>query len=251
VLRLTVVSPADNAHFELPEVPAGTTAGEIVEQFVRQGLLPAPEPGRAHVLSIRGGEILDPDQPLHAAGVPSGATLQIFSTAQGAGLEAVRRERLRGDLAEMARIRAPHLDWRAEGGDPPTAYVVTYHLPSFVTAGFDRRDRHRVRFELGPAYPLEPPHARVLDAPPVFHPNVFPDGRICTGAWSPVEGLAFVVIRVARMLVYDPRLTNPDHPACSEAAEWYRANPGRFPAVREPAFPDPLTGILATPCPTA
>lgn len=83
-LRLTVVSPADNAHFELPEVSPDTTAREIVDQFIRQGLLPPPDAGRSHVLSIRGQHTLDPDETLGAAGVPSGATLQIFSDARGA-----------------------------------------------------------------------------------------------------------------------------------------------------------------------
>jgi len=83
-LRLTVVSPADNAQFELPAVSPDTTAREIVDQFIRQGLLPPPDAGRTHVLSIRGQHMLDPDESLGAAGVPSGATLQIFSDARGA-----------------------------------------------------------------------------------------------------------------------------------------------------------------------
>jgi ubiquitin-protein ligase len=164
-------------------------------------------------------------------------------------VSAVRLERLAGDLAEMSRIRGPRIEWLAEGGPPASAYVVTYHLPSYTSPAFTRREQHRVRFEMGPHYPFERPQALMLDTPPVFHPNVFADGRICFGVWSPEEGLAFLVIRVGRMLVYEPRLTNPGHPACLEAAEWYRANPGRFPVLRRVAFPDPLTGISLDPRP--
>jgi ubiquitin-protein ligase len=164
-------------------------------------------------------------------------------------VNAIRLERLAGDLAEMRRIRGPRIEWLAEEGPAPAAYVVTYRLPSYTSPAFTRREQHRVRFELGPQYPFERPQALMLDTPPVFHPNVFADGRICFGMWSPEEGLAFLVIRIGRMLIYEARLTNPGHPARPEASEWYRVNSGRFPVLRRVAFPDPLTGISLDPRP--
>ena len=161
----------------------------------------------------------------------------------------IRLERLAGDLAEMRRIRGPRVDWIAEDGPAPAAYVVTYHLPSYTSAAFTRREEHRVHFQMGPHYPFERPQALMLDTQPVFHPNVFADGRICFGVWSPEEGLAFLVIRIGRMLVYEPHLTNPGHPARPDASDWYRAHSARFPILRRVAFPDPLTGATADPRP--
>lgn len=242
-LCLTVVNPADNAHFDLAEVPPETTPAAIIDLLVSQGFLPAPPAGRAYVMSIQGGHDLDPGQSLGAGGVPSGATLQVFSDARGAAVEAVRRERLRGDAAEMAHIRGTIIDWQGSGGTPPSAYIVAYHLPSYLSPWFTRRDRHRVRFDLPPTYPMAPPTVRLLDRAAVFHPNVFPDGRICIGPWSPVEGLAFLVIRVAKMLLYYESVTNPHHPANPAAAAWYMTHRVRFPLLRGIAFPDPLTGV--------
>jgi ubiquitin-protein ligase len=101
-----------------------------------------------------------------------------------------------------------------------------------------------VRFELGPHYPYVGPTPVMLDIPPVFHPNVFTDGRVCTGPglWTPDEGLAFVVLRVAKMLLYFDGVTNPSNPANPAAAAWYRENRSRFPLDRFATFPDPITG---------
>lgn len=156
---------------------------------------------------------------------------------------AFRFERLQGDLEEMRRIKCPMLDWRADG-QPPERYVVEYQLQSFVGPG-PSRDLHQVLFELGPEYPDRAPSVSMLDKPPVFHPNIFPDGRICIAptAWTPEEGLGFLVIRVARMLLFASDVTNPSSAANPAAATWYVTNPQRFPLDCGVVFPDPITGI--------
>jgi ubiquitin-protein ligase len=160
---------------------------------------------------------------------------------------AFRAERLTGDAEEMGRIRCPILEWKSEG-KPPTCYVVTYRLPSFIDA-VRTRDIHRVLFNLGPSYPAQPPTVQMLDIPPVFHPNVFASGVVCIGpmSWTAEEGLGFLVIRVAKMLLYFDEVTNPSHPANGEAAVWYMANKKRFPLDRTVRFPDPITGIASAP----
>lgn len=244
-LRLTMVSPADNQSFELPDVPPEATPAEIVAELVNQGHVPPLPTGQNYLLALKGGHQLDESESLAANGVADGATLQLIAPTPGAASEAYRHERLAGNYREMCNIRGRWIDWQGEGGHPPTIYVVTYRLPSYI----DRqrtREVHRVRFELDAQHPDEKPSVRMLDYSPVFHPNVFSDGRICIGnQWSREEGLGFLVIRVAKMLLYYDTFTNPDHPANGDAARWYRANRARFPLGGAIAFPDPITGAMA------
>jgi hypothetical protein len=87
-----------------------------------------------------------------------------------------------------------------------------------------------------------------MESAPVYHPNVFPDGRICLGTtWSWEEGLGFLVVRVARMLLYHADVTNPLHPANGEAAGWYTRHRSRLPLGGRVAFPDPLTRVAGEP----
>src|SRR4029078_2500403 len=101
-------------------------------------------------------------------------------------------------------------------------------LRRFLSTG-QRRRGPRLSSSLPEAYPFAPPAVRITSTPPVYHPNVFVDGRICLGAtWHQEEGLAFLVIRVARMLLYHKDVTNAGHPANAAAAAWYNresANP--------------------------
>jgi ubiquitin-protein ligase len=156
--------------------------------------------------------------------------------------QAFRAERLLGDRKEMENIRCPLISWQAEG-EPVRAYLVTYQLRSFLSPAA-WRDVHHVQFEFGPTYPLRAPVVLMLDEPPVFHPNVFADGRICIdpASWNPVEGLGSLVIRVAKMLLYFDTLTNPSSAANREAASWYLTNKASLPLDRHVAFPDPITG---------
>jgi ubiquitin-protein ligase len=154
-----------------------------------------------------------------------------------------RAERLRGDWKEMKNVRGPIIDWQAEG-TPPHAYRVTYRLRSFVDER-TTRDVHHVRFAMGPGYPGCRPHVVMLDTPLVFHPNVDASGDICIGQWMLQEGLGFLVIRVAKMLLYFDVVTNPDSASNVPAAAWYRANRRLFPLDRSVVFPDPFTGIAS------
>jgi ubiquitin-protein ligase len=154
----------------------------------------------------------------------------------------LRLARLRGDLAEMQNIRCPIINWDASG-DAPDRYLVRYSLASFIAPGQQRKE-HLVSFSLPEAYPFAPPAVRITSTPPVYHPNVFVDGRICLGAtWHQEEGLAFLVIRVARMLLYHKDVTNAGHPANAAAAAWYNRESANLPLGGKIAFPDPITRV--------
>jgi len=85
-LRLTLLSPADNATFDLDEVPLETTAAQLVQDLVRQGAVPALPNSQSYLLALKGGHQLDESVSLAANGVTSGATLQLIAPTPGAAL---------------------------------------------------------------------------------------------------------------------------------------------------------------------
>lgn len=86
-LRLTLVNPADNQPFELPEVPPDVTPAEIVTELVNQGHIPPLPAGQSYLLALKGGHQLDETQSLAANGVTDGATLQLIAPTPGASSE--------------------------------------------------------------------------------------------------------------------------------------------------------------------
>lgn len=116
----------------------------------------------------------------------------------------------------------------------------------FVTAGSNayprqRQPSSRVMIDLAPRHPLQPPVTTVLT--PIFHPHVFASGVVCIGAkWLPGEGMDRFVMRVVRLLAFDPLLMNSASIANGAAQAWYRAAVQRHPE----AFPtDPAALALA------
>ena len=72
-------------------------------------------------------------------------------------------------------------------------------------------------------YPIKPPSIKFLT--PMFHPNIYRDGKICidilqTNEWSPSQNVRTILISIISLLM-DP---NPKSPANREAAELYVSN---------------------------
>ena len=65
-------------------------------------------------------------------------------------------------------------------------------------------------------YPVKPPSVKFVS--PMFHPNVYRDGKICVdilqGEWSPAQNVRTVLVSI-RSLLMDP---NPNSPANRDAA---------------------------------
>jgi ubiquitin-conjugating enzyme E2 A len=69
-------------------------------------------------------------------------------------------------------------------------------------------------------YPIKPPSIRFLT--PMFHPNIYRDGKICVDIlqsheWSPAQNIRTILISIISLLM-DP---NPHSPANREASELY------------------------------
>ena len=91
-------------------------------------------------------------------------------------------------------------------------------------------------------YPLNPPQMRF--DPPIFHPNVYPDGRVCISIlhppgedplgyesvserWSPVQSVEKILLSVLSMIA----APNDESPANVDAGKLWRDDRARFDAL--------------------
>jgi ubiquitin-protein ligase len=149
-------------------------------------------------------------------------------------------ERRRQDLAKITRLGE-----RSRGriaiteikGAPLDEAILTLAYKTAPSPRYphESRDSTRIRVILGARYPFQEPAIDVLD--PVFNPNVYTSGRFCLGAkWLPTEGLDLLIMRVAKILAFEPEILNDRSPANLEATQWYKATRDAHPA----AFPSDL-----------
>jgi len=122
-------------------------------------------------------------------------------------------------------------------GTPPSEITVALNYKTAASARYpeDARDTTRIKIVLGARYPFQEPTVEILD--PVFNPNVYASGRVCLGKkWLATEGLDLIVLRVIKILTFDPEILNDWAPANLEAAHWYKAvlaaSPGAFPSEK-------------------
>lgn len=69
-------------------------------------------------------------------------------------------------------------------------------------------------------YPVKPPSVKFLT--PMYHPNIYRDGKICVDIlqsheWTPAQNVRTILVSIMSLLM-DP---NPSSPANREAAELY------------------------------
>jgi ubiquitin-protein ligase len=96
------------------------------------------------------------------------------------------------------------------------------------------REELELILECNARYPLSAPTAKLSVG--VQHPNVFSSGVICLGTrWSASEGLDLYLLRILRLLCFDPLLVNLQSAANASGAQWYRHAQSRSPT----AFPSP------------
>ena len=142
-----------------------------------------------------------------------------------------RNERLAADYREMLAIQGqPYLSWIASRGEPPYAeeYLMTVKVRTYAftmrsgvcTVGAIRRCT--VLMTLRPSYPDTAPCIRMLDIPPVFHPNWYSKGMYCAHEpWRPERSLKDYVKQMIGTLCNDPNLIETDYPANYKALDWY------------------------------
>lgn len=154
-----------------------------------------------------------------------------------------RNDRLLRDYREMLKIQdRPYLSWIATKGELPYAeeYLLTVGVRTYVysakagvnTVGAIRRCM--IRVTLRDSYPAVAPYIKMLDLPPVFHPDWYSKGAYCPREpWQPETPLKDFVLRMIRSLQYDPAMIRADLPANYKALDWFlkhRDDPALFPS---------------------
>ncbi len=145
----------------------------------------------------------------------------------------IRRERIKNDLIGLESIRCNAIDWRVNPQSPDKVYV-TFNIRSIVALSADKSpvyyDKYEVEIEIPSDYPLSSPVAKMAAGyKPIFHPNFWTSGLICTqhNRWMPGESLALFIIRLAKMFQFDSIMTDPGNPANTTAASWYKLMIGK------------------------
>ncbi len=129
---------------------------------------------------------------------------------------------------------------------PPSQIVISLDYKTAPTPRYpaDVRAKTRARILLGARYPFQEPAVEIID--PIFNPNVYPSGRVCLGnKWLATEGLDLVVMRVAKILTFDPETVNDHNPANMDAAMWFKVmleqHPDAFPTEKIYLEPEAAT----------
>ena len=145
-----------------------------------------------------------------------------------------RNSRLEQDYREMLKIQnRPYLSWIVTKGEPPFAeeYLLDIRVRTYAYRMDENGykigviDRCTVKVTLWPSYPDAMPDVRMLNIPPVFHPDWY-----SRGVYSPPqprrreESLKDHILRMIATLQYDPQLIKDDAPANFKALEWYKKN---------------------------
>ncbi|MBQ8618899.1 MAG: hypothetical protein IJ418_15505 [Clostridia bacterium] len=159
---------------------------------------------------------------------------------------AQRNDRLKNEYDAMIKFPVTDLFRIAlsPGQKPPyvTSYTVTYYnktLVKFSSGGVKPQMKTVVRIDLPEDFPVAPPMATVIEGSYPHHPNWYISGRMCPGTIWEVGGWVWdFVVKIGRVLAFDPIVTTPSPPANREAAEYWKENYRKFPCGRID-FPHP------------
>ena len=154
-----------------------------------------------------------------------------------------RKERLAFDYHEMMKLQnRPYLSWIVTKGEPPYAeeYLMTIKARTYALGATEHAYRVgvirecTVRMTLWDSYPVIAPNTKMLNIPPVFHPDWYSKGTYCPSElWHEEDSLKDYVKRMIQTLTYEPTLIEAEHPANFKALAWYqkhRENTELFPS---------------------
>lgn len=158
--------------------------------------------------------------------------------------------RLAREVEQLEQIRCAAIDPQRPATIPFDHVYVTFNIRCI--AGLDGngqpqyRERHNIVIDVPPDWPKTGYIPRMaVGLPPPFHPNFWNHGvhygLVCVhggGAVTsdPNETLALLILRIAKMLQYDPLVTQIHDGPNNEAARWYADHRHRadlFPTDRQ------------------
>ena len=146
----------------------------------------------------------------------------------------IREKRLAQDyeaIRQLTRQSGGTIMIRRSTPMPPDEYVLAFRCPGVTGLTGDTpviMARHEVEITLPYGYPRHEPVVSLRT--PLFHPNVFPNGRVCLGRqWMLTEPLSELVLRIGKVIQGDPGILNLASPANRLAARWYEAHQASLP----------------------
>lgn len=141
----------------------------------------------------------------------------------------------------------PLFSWQIAPGEKPPCvkdYLVTYNVKTMVMKDGKLKPQYQTTVRITmPDSPGSAPTVRIVRGIVPYHPNIYTNGNFCLGdMWN--EGILWkLLIKIARVLAFDPMYTNPDSPANRDAANDWRLKMSR---IRKPYpcgetnFPHPV-----------
>lgn len=145
-----------------------------------------------------------------------------------------RNERLAKDYRDMMKIQdRPYLSWIAIKGELPNAeeYLLDVKLRTYVLSVQSGRyavgavHRCTIRVTLRDSYPMTAPYVKMLDIPPVFHPDWYSKGVYSPSEpWRSDTSLKDYIMRMLSTLCGDPGRFETNTPANYKALDWYMKN---------------------------
>lgn len=159
----------------------------------------------------------------------------------------IRRRRLESDYQEMINLKGPIIQWNALEGIEPFVdkYELTVNIRSIIGPLPTYRERHKIVVTLPGNYPMEAPQVFYPATPRPYHPNWWPAGSWCYGTWNNSESLGYHILRMLRILQFDPAVTNENSPTDRDLKMWYcdHKSSDLFPCDKQ-QLPDPTSKKL-------
>ncbi len=156
-----------------------------------------------------------------------------------------RQKRLIKDYDDLVKLREQSngmLDFRVDKNYH--RYVITISkietLVGTTEKNAIKQSRHVFTIELSPEYPVKQPDVRFEKT--IFHPNWYPDGRVCYGhQWAPGDKLSELVIDTVKMMLFE--IVDAKDPANIDANRWYLRNKENIRnIIPKVEFPPPYSG---------
>lgn len=138
-----------------------------------------------------------------------------------ADLRAIRNKRLENEYKELMRINGKIIEIEPLGNSPYEKYKVTFNIRTIVSPAPTYRNSTVCTLSIPPNYPAIAPKIAADNTPYPWHVNWYRGGTWCFGSWNCEESLVNFLHRCARILQFDPEITNPRSLANPDALQFW------------------------------
>ncbi len=229
-VRVTIMEPSGSKEIEVG-IPLEWTVDRAISELKKKLQLSGPLTAQLK----RTQSELDPARTIKQEGIQDGDVIRLRPRQVGG--VSPRQKRLLNDYNSLLELKQQSngvIDFKVD--KHYQHYVVTVKgIDSLIRTNgkekFSKSDSHVFDIALSPQYPDAAPRVRFRKA--IFHPNWYPDGRVCyaDNRWNVISRLSELVIDIIRMMTFEIVATRS--PASISALGWYRENKSRIEAMLE------------------